>query len=341
MRCSSTFTANEEPALNQKGDEWIMSIHYDVQMLRSKLIAMTRLTQRTVDYSIKAMQLGRPELCRAVHNSKGEMSATGCWIATHGRKILEAGTSGNADARFACAALRIAAALGLAHNAALEIAQQIDTRYAAGWEPVSAELEDAGQLVNSLLRLCVLSLLNRNAGHAKEVLQNAGAGHSLDLAVYLAHHHQPGARVRFERAIIRCLNGIADQAREIADAIILWLEEATREKVTSGRAVPKSAHYTARLSGGVCQVSVSATESSCKTLACSPAIPAREAFIARPSEDSGVPARSYAESVPTEEFTQARLMGLQQRVCELLVKNQQLRMALMAERADGRQDTLC
>ena len=43
-----------------------MNIQYDIQILRSKLIAMTRLTQRTVDYSIKAMQLGRPELCLAV-----------------------------------------------------------------------------------------------------------------------------------------------------------------------------------------------------------------------------------------------------------------------------------
>src|SRR4051794_11549744 len=92
--------------LSRKGLSGSMSIHYDIQILRSKLIAMARLTQRTVDYAIKAVQLGRPELCRAVQNSRDEMNAIHCWIGTHGRKLLEAEVAGN-DSRFACAALRI------------------------------------------------------------------------------------------------------------------------------------------------------------------------------------------------------------------------------------------
>src|SRR4051794_29459793 len=314
---------------------WTMSIHYDTQILRSKLIAMTRLTQRTVDYSIKAMQLGRPELCHVVHNSKAEMSAVRCWIATHGRKLLDTGISGDADSRFACAALRISGALEIAYNAAIEIAQQLETRFATGWIPVSAELQDAGQFVNSLLRLCVLSLLNRDVRHAKAVLHSAGAGHSLDLSVYLTHHHRAqrtNAQVRFEVAIIRSLEGIADQTREIADSIILWLEETGRDNVTSGSAAQKPAHHTARLASGACRVIVSTTETACKAIASSGAISLRQAVLFNPSDDS---------CIPSEDFAQARLTGLQQRVCELLVKNQQLRMALMAERADTHHDHLC
>ena len=321
-----------------------MSIHYDIQILRSKLIAMTRLTQRMVDYSIKAMQLGRPELCRVVHDSRGEMSGIGCWIATHGRKLLETGISGDADSRFACAALRISSALEVAYKAAVEIAQQIEARSATGWIPVSAELEDAGQFVNSLLRLCVLSLLNRDVRHAKGVLQDAEAGHSLDLSVYLTHHHlaqRTSAQVRFELAIIRRLEGIADQTREIADSITLWLEESGRESVTSGSAAEKPAHHTARLASGACRVTVSATETACKAIASSGTILPRQAILLKPSDDAGIPSRGIADAVRTEEFMLARLTGLQQRVCELLVKNQQLRMALMAERADTHQDHLC
>ena len=321
-----------------------MSIHYDIQILRSKLIAMTRLTQRTVDYSIKAMQLGRPELCRVVHNSKSEMSATCCWMATHGRKLLETGISGDADSRFPCAALRISGALEVAYNATLDIAQQIEARFAIGWIPISAELEDAGQFVNNLLRLCVLSLLNRDVRHAQAVLHNAGAGYSLDLSVYLTHHHLAqwtSAQVRFELAIIGSLQGIADQTREIADSMILWLEESGRENLTSGSAVHKPVHHSARLASNACQVTVFATDLPRRALVPSGAISQRQAVLLKPSDDGCIPSRSSAEAVPSEDFAQARLTGLQQRVCELLVKNQQLRMALMAERAESHHEHLC
>jgi hypothetical protein len=149
-----------------------MSIHYEIQILRSKLIAMTRLTQRTVDYSIKQCNLAGPSSARDIQDSKDEMSAIRCRIASHSRELLETGVSGEADSRFACAALRISGALEVAYDSAVEISQQIETRFATEWIPVCTELEDAGQFVNSLFRLCVLSLLNRDVRHAKVVLHN-------------------------------------------------------------------------------------------------------------------------------------------------------------------------
>jgi hypothetical protein len=147
--------------------------------------------------------------------------------------------------------------------------------------------------------------------------------------------------VRFELDNIRCLEEIAVQTREIADSIILWLEETGLETVTSGSAVRKPARHTDGLANGVCHVTVSATDSPCKALVSAGTIPPREALRLKPSDDGCVTSRGFAETVPTEEFTQARLMGLQQRVCELLVKNQQLRLALVAERADSHEDNLC
>jgi len=316
-----------------------MTIHYDIQILRSKLIAMTRLTQRTVDYSIKAMQLGRPELCRVVQNSRDEMKAVHCWIATHGRKLLEAHASGS-DSRFACAALRIATALEIAYNAAVEIAEQSQTRFAGGWVPVSAELEHAGQFVNSLLRLCVLSLLNRDIRHAREVLHNAGTGQSLDLAVYLTHRQwtqRATAQARFELDIIRSLDAIAGQTREFADSIILWLEEPGHGVAAGKNAMRKPAHVAASDAFAVnipladCR---SAVIASGATSSCT-------AQRAKLPKDDSASSLATKEDAPADEFNQARLMGLQQRVCELLVKNQQLRMALMADRADVQHDQLC
>jgi hypothetical protein len=185
--------------------------------------------------------------------------------------------------------------------------------------------------------------LKRDVRHAKAVLHNGGDGQSLDLAVHLTPHHltqRSSAPVRFELDIIRCLDGIADQTREIADSIILWLEETGRGKVANEGTAQKAAHHTARLANGVCTVLVSETNSLCKAPGFWGAIPPRQAPRLSQPDGWGIPSRGFAVAVPTEDFTQARLIGLQERVCELLVKNQQLRMALMAETADSRHNQL-
>jgi len=311
-----------------------MTIHDDVQILRSKLIAMTRLTQRTVDYSIKAFQLGRPELCRTVQTSKEEMGAIRGWIADHGRAILAARTSADPDSRFACAALRISSALEIAYDAAYNIARHSALRFTAGWTPVSSELEDAGNFVNNLLRLCILSLLKRDAQHAKAVLQDGIAGQSFDLAVYLAHDdlaQRISAHARFELALVRCLDGIAGQVREIADALVQWHDEIEqREGAPDGPLTRK-----------VGMVPAARPALACNALRFVGAMPAPRAANSNPPDDFGLPSWKAAHAVQGEDFTQTRLLGLQQRVCELLVKNEQLRMALMAERADSYREQLC
>jgi phosphate uptake regulator len=316
-----------------------MSIQYDMQILRSKLIAMTRLTQRTVDYSIKAFQLGRLELCRAAQNSREEMSAIRGWIANHGRALLATGTAADADTHFVCAALRIATALEVACDAAFNIAKHSAIRLAEGWSPVSAELEEAGNFVNNLLRLCILSLLERDVRHAKAVLQNGNAAQSLDLAVYLAHRQDApriSTHARFELALVRSLDEIAGQVREIADAFMQWHDEVERKEIVTNDAPNQTAEVAHR-----CKISVSKTDLPCKTLVFWSTLPPRNALRLNPPDNGCIPSRGFAEAVPTEDFTPARMMGLQQRVCELLVKNQQLRMALIAERADIHHDQLC
>ena len=315
-----------------------MSIHYEIQILRSKLIAMTRLTQRTVDYSIKAFQLGRPELCRVVQNSREEIGAIRGWIANRGRALLAASKPESADSRFVCAALRISTALEAACDAGFNIARHSAIRFAEGWTPISPELLDAGNFVNSQLRLCILSLLKKDLRHAKAVLHNASAGQSFDLAVYLAHHdlaQRTNAHARFELALVRCLDGIAGQTREIADALLEWHDEIERRE----SAEQGAQHQTTALALDAATFSSFQTPSSCKMVVSTTS--PRQASGLIPSDEGCFPPRSISRAVPVDDFTQARLTGLQQRVCELLVKNQQLRMALMAERTDSHQEQLC
>ena len=317
-----------------------MSNHYDIQILRSKLIAMTRLTQRTVDYSIKAFQLGRPDLCRVVQNSKEEMAAIRGWIANHGREFLATRIPAGADFRFACAALRISTALEVACYAAFNIARHSAIRHAEGWTPVSAELEEAGNFVYRLLHLCILSLLKGDVRHAKAVLQSGSDRQGFDLAVYLAHHdlaQRVSSHARFETALVRCLDGIAGQVREIADALLQWHGET----VPGNLADDAAPNQTAAFASEAGTVPAIETNTPCTALGFQRANPPRPADRLNPSGDVFIPWRGHADGAATEEFAQARLMGLQQRVCELLVKNQQLRMALIAERADSQHDQLC
>jgi hypothetical protein len=48
--------------------------------------------------------------------------------------------------------------------------------------------------------------------------------------------------------------------------------------------------------------------------------------------------RDDSDASASEEVWEARLAILQERICELLVKNQKLRMALMSERARRQED---
>ena len=316
-----------------------MTSHNDIQILRSKLIAMTRLTQRTVDYSIKAFQLGRPELCRAIQNCREEMCTIRNWIADHGRAILATRTPVHPDARFVCAALRISTALEVAHAAAYNIARHSALRFAEGWTPVSAEVHDGGTFVNSLLCLCILSLVNRDVRHATKVLQNGDAGQSFDLAVYLAHHElaqRASTHARFELALIRYLDGIVGQVREIADALLQWHEEIEQRDFRADGTRGQNARVP-----DLGTVLARGPAMPCDPLRLPGMIPARQGPRLNPSVDSCSPSRMNAEAGSTEDLTPARLMGLQQRVCELLVKNQQLRMALMAERAEIHHDQPC
>jgi hypothetical protein len=53
-----------------------INIQQHIHVLRSELLAMARLTQRAVDYSIRAYQLGRPEFCRHASNTDDEVQIT-------------------------------------------------------------------------------------------------------------------------------------------------------------------------------------------------------------------------------------------------------------------------
>jgi phosphate uptake regulator len=198
-----------------------------IPVLRSELLAMARLTQRAVDYSIKAYQLGRPEFCQHASNTDDEVHKLQRCIADRGHVLLSSGLPVDSNSRFVSSSLRICSALYIVYAAATGIAQDTMLSLKGQWIAVSPAIEEMGQLVNCLVRLCIVALFNKQIQPAKTVLQNGGTGQRCDLAVYQCCRgpiQRTNAQVRFELAIHKSLDQIAEQTHEIADAITFWLD---------------------------------------------------------------------------------------------------------------------
>lgn len=310
---------------------------------------MARLSQRAVDYSIKAYQLGRPELCRSICDTRLEMRKLLRSVTDMGREILVRPLLDHSDSRFACCALQISRALNVSYTAAIEVAQITMHHGETRGASKSVKLGEIGQCVNSLVRLSTVALFKRDIQLAKKVLQSYECGPLHDITACLALNdraEQTTAIARFENAIARCLRQIAEQAHEISEAITFWIEGEDCIDVTCDRVayVPGELQSTRKDHGSESMtfrsrthLTFPAADFTHKTGGLVTAVQSSE-----PSNSTTL--RTFTDlqwENPAdlfEEECQARLASLQERICELLVKNQQLRMEIMAARANGMED---
>jgi hypothetical protein len=123
-----------------------------------KLLDMARVTQRGVDYAIKAYKLGNPEFCTNVRVYTYEIDVLHPEIAGLVRDLLAMELSGEFDLRSMLAAERIANALQVVYSHAVEIATSSIRIIENGGGLGCAELGTMGDLVNSLMRLSVVAL---------------------------------------------------------------------------------------------------------------------------------------------------------------------------------------
>jgi uncharacterized protein with PhoU and TrkA domain len=213
-------------------------IQQHLQVLRSELFEMSGLTQRAVDYSIKAYELGSREFCRYVRKSEHEFDELQRCVAQLCHELLATGLPVESEARFVWCALQVCSSLGATHAAATDIAQQTTRFLEGGAVFESPALEATGRVVNRLVRLSTIALRKEEVRHAEVVLQSRGVERWFKLAAYHGsggNDQRIGARAPFELAITRNLSQIAKQTYDIAYAITVWLEGKGRMEFTSGR----------------------------------------------------------------------------------------------------------
>jgi hypothetical protein len=159
--CLPTCFERDQPANRSseilKDFEKDMDIQPHVQLLHSQLLELSKLSQRAVEYSIKAYELSGSEFCLNVRSDEHELDGLNRGIADIGRKFQVAGLPVDSDSRFVWCASLICRALHTTYTAATDIAQNNMLFLEDGGIPESSALDEMGQLANRLVRQIVLS----------------------------------------------------------------------------------------------------------------------------------------------------------------------------------------
>jgi phosphate uptake regulator len=206
-----------------------LNTHEYSQILRLKLLDKARVTQRGVDYAIKAYKLGNPEFCITVREYIYEIDVLYPEIVGLVRDLLAMELSGESGLRFMLAAERIANALRVVQSKTVEIATNSLRIIENGGGLGCAELGTMGDLVNCLVRLSVVALFEKEVEHAELVQRGSGVGRLFESTFYDWYRtidHRARAQAEFERAIAKHLRQIAQQTYEISRAILFRLEDS-------------------------------------------------------------------------------------------------------------------
>lgn len=204
-----------------------MNFQMNIQVLRVKLLSMSRLSQRALDDSVKGYELGISDFCDHARSVERQFDEHYRQIEHLSCHLMTAGVTSPADFRFIVAALRLNSILYAMYSAASLIAEETARLLENSPLEKQVALNSFGTFVNCSVRLCIVALFNQNPGYAEEVLQNRQA--ALEHERTLDHLHsceplQMGAEETYTLTIARNLGVIAKQAHEMADVILFWLK---------------------------------------------------------------------------------------------------------------------
>ena len=211
-----------------------MNTHQSIQILRLHLLDMARKCQRAVDYALKAYSLGSPGCCRLVRNNKSEINLLHLQIEESIRQILLMEISDTLDLRFVLSADRLCNAFKEIHVHADDIATTSMRLLESAGRIGRKELVSMGDVVNRLMRLCVVSLFEESSGHAETVLRSEGVEGEFEMSFFESLNTLDRSDIGeavYEIAIADNLSRMARELREVANAIMFWLNDSEHDWV--------------------------------------------------------------------------------------------------------------
>jgi hypothetical protein len=200
-------------------------------ILRTHLLRMALLSQRAVDFAIKAQVLGASEVDRHFWKYDNEWRSLQRCIGERGRKLYASGMPLDAGSTGTAAALRIYSALYVTYTAACEIAHIRLRMVERELQTPSGCLEEIAPFINRRFRLCTVALFQKDLQHARTILHDHSGWRWCEVALCRAHSllmQKSSEQARYTLEIARALGQIAEQAYEISQATPLWLETDKR-----------------------------------------------------------------------------------------------------------------
>lgn len=196
-----------------------MNLQQERTALRTQLLDMSRMSQRALDYSIKGYKFNSSEFSSHTASVNLQLKERYLQIKALCRHRIVPGMATPSDFRFSLAALRLNSAFYKTYMAASRIARASTPCRESRTAETCAALDEFGELINRLVRLCTVALFLDDAALAEAVLHSQAVWRRSELIF----DHSPSAVDNDTLAIAQNLSVVAKQAHEMADAILFWL----------------------------------------------------------------------------------------------------------------------
>ena len=200
-----------------------MDTYSPTQVLRSHMLNLLRLSQRTIDCCMKGYETGNLEFFAPILIPSRKLDELHQIISELTHELKTTVLLDDAQVRFVQASEAISAALATVYNHSLEIARETYILSKSGRSGRSTSLVRRCEEVNGWARLCTIAVFEQSVERATEVVKSQ---RNTRLALRPTHprNGDDQSLCPHEFAIARAVDDIGAQCRLVAKSIVFWLD---------------------------------------------------------------------------------------------------------------------
>ena len=194
------------------------------QVLRSHMLNLLRLSQRTIDCCMKGYETGNLEFFAPILIPSRKLDELHQIMAELTQELKTTVFLDDAQMRFVQASEAICAALATAYNHSLEIARETYILSKSGLSGRSTSLVRRCEEVNGWARLCTIAAFEQSVEDATAVLKSQ---RNTCLPLRSTHPRSGDDKSHCSRefAIARAVDDIGAQYLVVAGSIVFWLDQ--------------------------------------------------------------------------------------------------------------------